>query len=365
MVKDFGNRIINWYEKNKRSLPWRNTSDPYKIWLSEIILQQTRVEQGMAYYLKFVHRFPDIFSLEQAGQDEIYKMWQGLGYYNRANNLMAAAKTIVHDFQGIFPETPEELIRIKGIGPYTAAAISSIAFNYPKAVVDGNVFRVLSRIFDISSPINTGKGKQVFELLAGELMVNKQAGTFNQAVMEFGALHCKPKNPDCAACIFFNDCLAARFNKVDKLPVKNNKTKVKNRYFYYLFIEVNGRGKTSFYLKQRDKKDIWKNLYDFPVLESETRLNPEDVLESRLLKTIFKGIPFTLKSVSAEYRHQLTHQKIHAVFFRIIVNKNSKYLSEKQLLLVNENKLIHYPVPRLLERYLQDQEILKSEKWQD
>ena len=359
MLNDFGIKIIKWYEKNKRSLPWRNTSDPYKIWLSEVILQQTRVEQGKEYYRRFVSRFPDIFSLEGAGQDEIYKMWQGLGYYNRANNLMEAAKTIVNDFQGVFPEKPEELIQIKGIGPYTAAAISSIAFNYPQAVVDGNVFRVLSRIFDISTPINTGKGKKEFEYLAGELMLKKQAGTFNQAVMEFGALYCKPRNPDCAACIFFNDCLAARYNKVEKLPVKTNKIAVKNRYFNYLFIELFKDEKSSFYLKQRDRKDIWKNLYDFPMLESKKRLDPDAVLESKMFKSLFSGLNFRLKSVSVEYLHQLTHQKIHAVFLRIIVDKNFKQLSEKPLLLVDENKLIHYPVPRLLERYLQDQEILK------
>ncbi len=359
MINDFGSRIVNWYEKNKRNLPWRNTSDPYKIWLSEVILQQTRVEQGMDYYLKFVNRFPDIFSLERAAQNEIYKMWQGLGYYNRANNLMAAAKTIVDKYQGVFPETPEELIKIKGIGPYTAAAISSIAFGFPQAVVDGNVFRVLSRIFGIATPINTGKGKKEFEILANELLKNNQAATFNQAVMEFGALYCKPKNPDCTRCIFFSDCIAARLNKVQQFPVKKSKVMVRNRYFYYLFIEVNTANKAAFYLKQRDKKDIWKNLYDFPMLESESRINPIEAMENPLVKAIFSGQKFSIRSISNEYRHQLTHQKIHAVFIHLIVDKNSKQLSEKTILLVNQNELINYPVPRLLERYLQNQELLK------
>lgn len=359
MVNDFASRIVNWYEKNKRNLPWRNTSDPYKIWLSEIILQQTRVEQGMDYYLKFTNRFPDIFSLERATQNEIYKMWQGLGYYNRANNLMAAAKTIVNKYKGVFPETPEELIKIKGIGPYTAAAISSIAFGYPQAVVDGNVFRLLSRIFGIATPINTGRGKKEFEILAGELLKNNQPGTFNQAIMEFGALYCKPKNPDCTHCIFFSDCMAIRLNKVKQFPVKTNKIVVRNRYFYYLLIELNNENETSFYLKKRDNKDIWKNLYDFPMLESESRINPVEALESLLATALFSKQKFSVASISDEYRHQLTHQKIHAVFIRLIVDKNSEQLSEKSILLVNQNELINYPVPRLLERYLQDQEILK------
>ena len=359
MINDFGIRIVNWYEKNKRNLPWRNTSDPYKIWLSEVILQQTRVEQGMNYYLNFVNRFPDVFSLERATQNEIYKMWQGLGYYNRADNLMAAAKTIVNEYKGVFPKTPEELIKIKGIGPYTAAAISSIAFGYPQAVVDGNVFRVLSRTFGISTPINSSKGKKEFELLAGELLKNNPPGTFNQALMEFGALYCKPKNPDCTQCIFFTECVAVRLNKVGQFPVKNNKIAVRNRYFYYLFVEVNNENKISFYLKKRDNKDIWKNLYDFPMLESEGRINPIEALENPMFKALFSKQKFNVISISDEYRHQLTHQKIHAVFIRIIVDKNSGPLSEKTILLVDENELINYPVPRLLERYLQDQKILK------
>jgi A/G-specific adenine glycosylase len=359
MSNDFGIRIINWYDKNKRYLPWRNTSDPYKIWLSEIILQQTRVNQGMEYYLNFVKRYPDIFSLERASQDEIYKMWQGLGYYNRADNLMAAAKTIVNDFHGIFPEKPEELIRIKGIGPYTAAAIASIAFNYPRAVVDGNVFRVLSRIFGITTPINTHSGKKIFEALAGELLTKNQAGTFNQAIMEFGALYCKPKNPDCPHCIFFTDCIAARQNRVEQFPVKKNKVKIRNRYFYYLFIRQNSGQGISCLLKRRDKKDIWKNLYDFPMLESTRKLNPAEIIENPMAKALFGKQKFNIEAISDEYRHQLTHQKIHAVFIKIIVNKNTEQLPEKSLLLVDENEIINYPVPRLLERYLQDQEILK------
>ena len=358
MMDDFGIRIIKWYEKNMRDLPWRNTSDPYKIWLSEVILQQTRVIQGLDYYLKFIDKFPDIFSLERATQNEIYKMWQGLGYYNRADNLMAAAKTIVNDYNGIFPEKPEELIQIKGVGPYTAAAISSIAFGFPQAAVDGNVFRILSRIFGISTPINTGKGKKEFEILAGELLQNNPPGTFNQAMMEFGALFCKPKKPDCTQCIFLTECVAARSGKVEKFPVKQNKVSVRNRYFYYLFIEVKDESKKAYYLNKRGKKDIWKNLYDFPLIECKTRNNSNDILDKLALNPLLKEQKFCIQSVSDEYQHQLTHQKIYAVFIRIIVDKNSKQLSEKSILLVDKNELINYPVPRLLERYLQDQEIL-------
>jgi len=358
-MNNFGSKIVSWYEKNKRDLPWRNTSDPYKIWLSEIILQQTRVDQGMDYYLKFVDRYPDVFSLAVASQDEIYKMWQGLGYYNRADNLMAAAKTIVNDYNGIFPGKPEDLIRIKGIGPYTAAAIASIAFSFPQPVIDGNVYRVLSRIFGIATPIDTSKGNKEFEMLAATLLHKKDPGTFNQAVMEFGALYCKPKKPDCFKCIFFTDCVAARLDKVEMYPVKKGKVMVRNRYFYYFFIEILSENKTAFLLKRRQKKDIWKNLYDFPMIESEKQINPLEIMENTAFRTLFGQQDFSIKSISNEYRHQLTHQKIHAVFIHLIVDKNSEQLSEKSILLVDENELINYPVPRLLERYLQDQKILK------
>ena len=340
-------------------MPWRNTSDPYKILLSEVILQQTRVEQGTNYYLKFINRFPNVFSLANASQNEIYKMWQGLGYYNRADNLMAAAKTIVNEYKGVFPETPEELIKIKGIGPYTSAAISSIAYSVPQAVVDGNVFRVLSRIFGVATPINTSKGRKEFEALAAILLQKNDPGTFNQAVMEFGALYCKPKNPDCIGCIFFTDCLATRLNQVEMYPVKKGKVKVSNRYFYYLFVEVVSDNTTSYYLKKRYKKDIWKNLYDFPMIESENYIEPAEIVNNPTFKTLFGKKDYSIKSISNEYRHQLTHQKIHAVFVHLIVDKNSKQLSEKSILLVNENELVNFPVPRLLERYLQDQKIIK------
>ena len=359
MLNNFGIRIVKWYEINKRELPWRNTSDPYKIWLSEVILQQTRVDQGLDYYLRFIKRFPDIFSLTGASQNEIYKMWQGLGYYNRADNLMAAAQTIVNNFNGVFPETPEALIQIKGIGTYTAAAIASIAFGFPQPVVDGNVYRVLSRIFGIATPINTNKGKKEFETLAGNLLQNNPPAIFNQAVMEFGALHCKPKNPDCPQCIFLAECVAARSNKVEQFPVKKSKVSVRNRYFYYLLVEVVSGKSTAYYLKQRDKKDIWKNLYDFPMVECNSRTNPAKILKNSLFKPLFKHTKFSIKSISNEYQHQLSHQKIHAVFIRVIVNKNTGQLLENSVFLVDENELINYPVPRLLERYLQDQEILK------
>jgi len=358
-MNNFGLKIVSWYKKHKRDLPWRNTSDPYKIWLSEIILQQTRVDQGMDYYLKFVDRYPDVFSLAAATQDEIYKMWQGLGYYNRADNLMTAAKTIVNDFNGIFPEKPEDLMRIKGIGPYTAAAIASIAFSFPQPVIDGNVYRVLSRIFGIATPINTSKGNKEFEILAASLLQKKDPGTFNQAVMEFGALYCKPRKPDCLHCIFFTDCVAARLDKVEMYPVKKGKVKVKNRFFYYFFVEGVSENKTVYYLNRRHKKDIWKNLYDFPMIEYEKQKNPLEILGNPAFKSLLGQQIFRIKSISNEYQHQLTHQKIHAIFIHLIVDKNSQQLSEKSILLVDENELINYPVPRLLERYLQDQKILK------
>ncbi len=359
MLDDFGDKLIHWYERNKRNLPWRDCADPYKIWLSEIILQQTRVEQGMDYYLKFIRRFPDIFSLAKASQQEIYKMWQGLGYYNRANNLMAAAQTIVDDFGGSFPQQPRELMKIKGIGPYTAAAVASIAFDVAVPVVDGNVFRVLARIFGIATPIQTGRGKKEFETLAATLLQNHPPGTFNQAMMEFGALFCQPKNPDCQQCIFLDTCQAAKNGTVEQFPVKQPKAAVRNRFFYYLFIEFaqNG-GPRAFVLKKRNQKDIWRNLYDFPLVEYGKRKQPEEILHMPEFNDLIGQTTFTVSSVSREYCHQLTHQKIHAVFIHLIVDKKPAGFAENALILVDEKKIDNYPVPRLLDRYLQDQENL-------
>lgn len=355
---EFGSQLINWYVKNQRKLPWRNTKDPYRIWLSEVILQQTRVAQGMSYYLKFVERFPNIFELAKAPQNEVLKMWQGLGYYNRAANLMAAAKTIANEHRGTFPANTKELMKIKGIGPYTAAAIASIAFDISEPVVDGNVFRVLARIFGISTPINSGKGKNEFAALAAKLMHKHPAGTFNQALMEFGALCCKPKTPNCTDCIFKESCVAFRNMNISGYPVKNPKSSIRNRYFYYFVIELKNQPQSYFYLKKRTAKDIWKNLYDFPLIEFYHETRVDTVLQDPGLKLLTKGSKFRCIDFSRHYKHQLTHQAIHAQFFRLIVDKKIESATDNSLLLVDRNQIINYPVPRLIDKYLQEQKII-------
>lgn len=354
-MRNFSNRLILWYKQAHRALPWRNTTDPYKIWLSEVIMQQTRVQQGLAYYLKFEKRFPDLVSLAEASEDEVYKLWQGLGYYNRAQNLMHAARTLVKNYNGKFPRDPEELIKIKGIGSYTAAAVASIAFGKRIPVVDGNVFRVLSRAFGITTPVHTAKAKNEFASLAGKLMAHHPPGTFNQALMEFGALWCKPKNPDCGNCIFFKDCFARINGQVQHLPVKKVKTPVKNRFFYYVVAEDHNE---KILLQKRGKKDIWRNLYEFPVIEPALKSEPLKMLAQPPVRKLFSGLKYVVKDISEEYVHLLTHQRIHAVFMHIFVENFPEMPDEKTLFLVHKNDIEKYPVPRLLERYLLEHKLI-------
>lgn len=358
MRPHFGQRLLIWYSQNKRDLPWRNTSDPYKIWLSEIILQQTRVEQGLSYYQKFTKHFPTVEDLAKADKDLIYKMWQGLGYYNRADNMHLTAKTIVNDYNGKIPADYDDLLKLKGIGSYTAAAISSIAFNISKPVVDGNVFRVLSRIAAIKTPINSSSAKKEFETLASKLMSDHPPGEFNQALMEFGAIYCKPNQPDCAKCIFRYECQAYLAQEVNNFPVKPRKLKIKKRYFYYALIEINQKNETFFLLRQRSSKDIWKNLYDFPVAEFDAVTDPGIALKQIVGETFNTKCKYQLINISDSYQHQLTHQQINAVFIRLIITENKKIEAENSLLLVRQNEIINHPVSRLIERYLQDQNLI-------
>lgn len=355
---DFSNRLSLWYLKNKRDLPWRETNDPYFIWLSEIILQQTRVNQGLNYYLKFIKNYPDIFSLASASRDEVFKLWQGLGYYNRADNLLATAKIITEQHSGQFPNDHEALLELPGIGPYTSAAIASMAFNVSVPVIDGNVYRVLSRIFGITEAINSTEGKKEFNRFANELIDRKEPGIYNQAIMEFGALHCKPSNPDCNNCIFNSDCYAYAKGLVKELPVKIPKKKARKRYFYYFMIHfINNNSKGKVYLKKRVNGDIWKNLYDFLLVESKKKVILND---TKITETLWKEFGIEdpeIKHVSKEYVHKLTHQTIHA---RFIIVKVAKKLntSEKFVILADEKKLVNYPVPRLIEQFLTDYKIL-------
>lgn len=340
--------VINWYKKNKRELPWRDTSNPYLIWLSEIILQQTKIEQGLPYYLKFAEKYPTIVDLANASTDEIMKLWQGLGYYSRAENMHRTAIKIKEEYGGKFPNIYNELITLKGIGSYTAAAIASIAFNEPKAVVDGNVFRFLSRLFAVDTPIDTSKGKKIFEEIAQELINPQNPGLHNQAIMEFGSQVCKPKQPLCATCIMQLQCKSLQLNKVNQFPVKQNKTKVKNRYLNYLFIETENK---QTYIRQRNDEGIWNKLYEFPVIELDIRTdNPIHIINSPTFKSLFKNKKIMLDLVF-QNKHQLSHQTIFANFWKVS-GKNIKIASNTDFTMISINEINSFAIPRLLERFL-------------
>jgi A/G-specific adenine glycosylase len=340
--------LINWYAENRRDLPWRHNPSPYQVWLSEVILQQTRVNQGWDYYLRFVERWPTVADLAQASEEEVLKLWQGLGYYSRARNLHHCAQQVVNEYGGEFPADFEQLKQLKGIGDYTAAAIASIAFNLPHAVVDGNVYRVLARLFDIDTPININEGQKLFAQLADELLNREQPGLHNQAMMEFGALHCTPKNPNCLHCPLQAQCLAFDHQTVMLRPVKLQKTKVTTRYFNYLVIRIND----SVYLHKRSDNDIWKNLYDFPCIESNTPLTVEEVVASEKFNQLIEGMPFTLINVSPVYTHKLTHRTILAQFIEIKLEQKLLQIETKDLFLTRETDLGNFPIPRLIDLYL-------------
>lgn len=347
-MKEFGKKVIAWYQKNKRDLPWRNIDDPYRIWLSEIILQQTRVDQGMAYYHKFSQTYKTIEELAAAKEDAILKLWQGLGYYSRARNLHASAKEVVNRFGGVFPSNFEDIKSLKGVGDYTAAAIASFAFKLPHAVVDGNVFRVLSRYSGIETPIDSGAGKKEFIKLANDLLGNHPPDIFNQAMMEFGSRQCKPVNPNCNECPLQSSCFAFENEKVDSLPVKSKKTKIKKRYFHYLVI----REKDNFFIRQRKEKDIWNGLHDFPLIETTSPLTSKKVMSSKEWKSHFENSKSVVVKVSNEYKHILSHQHIHAVFYEINVELKSVVNTDSIWKKVNTASVKKLAVPRLIEDYL-------------
>jgi len=360
MNKDFGEKLTTWYAQNKRHLPWRNTHNPYKIWLSEIILQQTRINQGITYYNRFVKTYPDIFLLAKATADEIYKCWQGLGYYNRADNLMKTAKIVTGQHGGKFPEDFETLRTLPGIGDYTAAAIASLAFGKKHPVVDGNVYRVLSRVFGVETPINTVKGKKEFTALAFRLMADHAPAEFNQALMEFGALHCVPRQPDCKTCIFSNTCFAQSVHRQTEFPMKKPKAAIRQRYYYYFVMQVVCDGERSLYLNKRTARDIWRNLYDFPSIKTTTALKyPLDSIAEAQKANLFRKLSFSIGTPSAVYRQQLTHLKVSAWFIPVFLQEPFNKEMKNSLSLVHQKQLINIPVPRLIARYLQDQNIIK------
>lgn len=334
-----------WYIENHRSLPWRETTDPYCIWISEVILQQTRVNQGMEYYLRFVERFPDVRSLAEALEQEVLALWQGLGYYSRARNLHAAAKQVVALHGGEFPRTYEQVRALKGIGDYTAAAVCSFAFNLPHAVVDGNVYRVLSRLYAIHTPIDSSQGKKEFQQLAQELLDQANPGLHNQAVMELGALICTPVNPDCVNCPVLTKCLAYEQKLIDLLPVKSRKTEVKELFYTYLYIHSDNQ----FLLQPRSSaNNIWKNMYEFPLIEDSHLLSPEELLSHSILNELGEC---TISPQAVDFNHILSHRKINVRFYHIEV-ETLRNLPEN-CLIVTPEILEHYPLPRVVTRYLE------------
>ncbi|NHN26658.1 A/G-specific adenine glycosylase [Flavobacterium jejuense] len=311
---NFSKTLINWYLQNKRSLPWRETNEPYQIWLSEIILQQTRVVQGKPYYDAFLSHFPTVFDLANATEEKVLKLWQGLGYYSRARNLHTTAKYIVNELNGIFPQNYKELLVLKGVGEYTAAAIASFSYNEPVAVVDGNVFRVLSRVFGITSDIAIANTKKEFQQLAQELLPEKYPALFNQAIMEFGALQCVPKSPNCPTCVFNDSCFALEKKCVAELPIKSKKIKVTHRYFNYVIIRDSSDG---FVVVKREGKGIWFNLYEFTLLENIQKKSLAEVVEEIRVK--FNSNEIILKN-EKELVHKLSHQHLHIHFFELKFN---------------------------------------------
>jgi A/G-specific adenine glycosylase len=342
---DFKNTLTNWYSENKRELPWRKTRNPYFIWLSEIILQQTQVKQGLPYYQAFVKQYPTIFDLANANEESVLKLWQGLGYYSRARNLHTTAKHIAFNLNGVFPNNYKDLIKLKGVGDYTASAIASIAFNEVAAVVDGNVYRVLSRYFGIDTPINSTQGIKEFKKLATSLIDKNQPATFNQAIMEFGAIQCKPKNPYCIVCPFKVSCIALQKNKITSLPIKLKKTKVTTKYFNFLVCIDKTK---HILLEKRIGNGIWQNLYQFPLVESEKSLSINEFHLLNLKETFLNTTKFEYSLYNEiDKIHKLSHQHLHTKFWIIEVDKLPKDA-------IPVEQLTSYPAPVLISDFINE-----------
>ncbi len=340
----FSKKILFWHENdNMRKMPWKEEKAPYKIWLSEIILQQTRVEQGLSYYNKFIIKYPTVNKLALAQEEEVFKMWEGLGYYSRCKNLIATARFISFELNGIFPDKYENILQLKGVGEYTAAAIASFAYNLPHAVLDGNVLRVLARFFGIYAPIDSAIGKKKFNILAHQLMGKAPPALYNQALMDFGATVCKPQLPVCDTCILQKNCVAKNQSAVKELPVKQKKIVKTHRYFFYIIAHYENK----IYVRKRIEKDIWQNLWEFILIEVEAKTTCELLLKSSELKAIV-GEKYDVQKISGVYIQKLTHQKIEGVFIHI---KLPRSIQMKDFVLVDENKMSTLAFPRLITNY--------------
>jgi A/G-specific adenine glycosylase len=339
--------LINWFAENKRDLPWRDTNNAYYIWISEVILQQTRVNQGINYYYRFIHLFPNVKALANANIDDVLKCWQGLGYYSRARNLHAGAMQIVNDFGGKMPNSYAELIKIKGIGRYTAAAIASIAFAERVPAIDGNVFRVLSRLFADNTSIDDANGYNHFYDIALSMMVDCSPSDFNQALMEFGALVCLPRNPDCIKCPVMAVCMAYQKNEMLSFPVKKQKKAPTDRFFNYFIFEYS----QSLFIKKRVNEDIWKGLYEFPMTETKELLTVEKKSFEKAINEYVGNIQWNVKKFSTPVKHQLTHRTIVATFYHIELSALPIELSE--YICITKSQFHQYPVPKVIERYME------------
>lgn len=341
---NFSNSLIQWYLQNKRDLPWRNTVNPYHIWLSEIMLQQTRVAQGLPYFLSFIASFPTVFDLANADEEQVLKLWQGLGYYSRARNLHNTAKYVAFELDGIFPDNYKDLLQLKGVGEYTAAAIASFSYNEVVPVVDGNVFRVLSRYFNIETDIASSGAKKEFTELAAALIPKDKPALFNQAIMEFGALQCVPKNPDCEICVLNSGCLALQKHKVNQLPVKLKKTKVRNRYFNYLVFSDDNE---QYVLRKRTEKGIWHNLYEFPLIETESEIDFDEI--SKLISVEY-GSKFEILSIkplnNESILHKLSHQHLYIRFLRVKIQGVAENA-------ISYESMISFPFPIVIHNFIE------------
>lgn len=344
----FSKRLLVWHSTQDRPMPWKGSKNPYWIWLSEIILQQTRVEQGLPYFEKFVEHYPTVQDLANAPEDEVMKLWQGLGYYSRARNLHATAKNISFNLNGDFPNTYKEILKLKGVGPYTAAAISSFAFDLPHAVVDGNVYRVLSRTFGIKTPIDSTAGKKEFNALADTLIDKSKPAAYNQAIMDFGATLCTPKSPNCKTCPFQTNCWALKNQEISNLPVKSKKLVKKKRYFNYLVFNYDNVT----YLNKRIQKDIWQNLYEFPMIETPDNVDVTALKNTpQWQKYLSNESHFSITKISPPFLQILTHRKIIGRFYEV---KLHHPINGHPFLEIEKNKLKEFAFPKIITRYLED-----------
>jgi A/G-specific adenine glycosylase len=357
---DFSARLLKWYEGRSRILPWRESQDPYIIWISEVILQQTRMEQGIKYFHRFTWAFPDVQSLAAASEQQVLRLWQGLGYYSRARNLHQAAREIAEDRDGLLPVTFEEWLSVRGVGPYTAAAIASIAFKEVVPAVDGNVCRVLARLFALPYEADSGKGRAAFAELARELIDHDAPGDFNQAMMDFGSLVCRPVGPLCQECLFNRECLAFIRNEVSSFPVRKSARKTRDRFFnYFMFVEKADGQDPVFFVRQRKENDIWKNMYELPLLETPAPVSGEEIISHPWWQQLFpEGSGFVFVRAPQNYTHKLTHQTIHASMYQLETDSCSAMRLKNIFLPVDLSQFETLPKPRLMERFIRHIDLL-------